>query len=227
MIDEDDDGADVDVDADTADSDSDADSDTNAGADSDSSAQSDPSVAVGDGRRKYIEVETTDGERHEHGDAYLRQAEEVYFVSSSASFDDEETVAYRKDELRRVTVEQHHSSCFITTAVAGEERTLADLRRFRDEALCPSLVGRPLVTLYERLSPPIADTIADRPDSVTSRVVRSLVRRCATLARWRETASPPVRVGLSILLVVLYVVGVTLAAGGHLAAVVRAGSSAD
>lgn len=181
--------------------------------------------AVGDGRQKYVEVVTADGERHEHGDSYLRQTEGAIFVSAEPGFTPGDTVTYRKRELSRVTIEQHHSSCFITTAVAGEERTLADLRGFRDEALSPSPVGRPLVGLYERVSPPIADTLAARPDGVTARAVRSLVRRCAGLARRREEAAPPARAALSAVLVALYVVGVAVAAIGHVAATVGVGES--
>lgn len=194
---------------------------------SDADPLPDPSEAVGDGRQKYIEVETSDGERHEHGDSYLRQSERVIFVSSVPDFGPDETVTYRKRELARVTVEQHHSSCFVTTAVAGEERTLADLRRFRDDALSPSPYGRPLVGLYERISPPIAATLAARPDGGTARAVRWLVRTCARLARRRETASPPERAVLSALLVALYVVGVAVAATGHLAAAVGAGEPTE
>lgn len=201
--------------------------DSGPGEESDAEPLPDPSEAVGDGRQKYIEVETSDGERHEHGNAYLRQSERVIFVSSEPDFDPDETVTYRKREMARVTVEQHHSSCFITTAVAGEERTLADLRRFRDDALSSSPFGRPLVGLYERLSPPIADTLAARPEGVTARAVRWLVRTCAGLARRRETASPPERAVLSALLIALYVVGVAIAAIGHLAAAVGPGEPTE
>ena len=183
--------------------------------------------AVGDGRQKYVEVETADGERHEHGDAYLRQSERVIFVSAEPGFPDDETVTYRKGELARVTVEQHHSACFITTAVAGEERTLAALRGFRDDALSPSPVGRPLVRVYETVSPPVADTLAARPDGVTARTVRWLVRRCARLARRRETASPLGSAGLSLLLVALYVVGVAVGVAGHVAAAVGPTGAVD
>lgn len=179
--------------------------------------------AVGDGRQKYVEVLTADGERHEHGDAYLRQSDEVFLVSPEPTFPAGDTVTYRKTEVTRVSVEQHHSACFITTAVAGEERTLAALRGFRDGTLERSPLGRPLVALYERVSPPVAATLAARPDGPTARVVRGLVRRCAGLARRRETATPPMRSALTVLLVALYVVGVAVAAAGHLAAAVGHG----
>ena len=180
--------------------------------------------AVGDGRQKYVEVVMADGERNEHGSSYFRQAEETIFVSSEPGFPAGDTVAYRKHELSRVTIEQHHSSCFITTAVAGEERTLAALRGFRDETMTPSPIGRPLVALYERISPPIAETLAARPDGVTARFVRSLVRTCARLARRREGAAGPTRVALSVSLVGLYVVGIVAAVLGHVAAAIGVGT---
>ncbi|QLG26632.1 hypothetical protein HUG10_03345 [Halorarum halophilum] len=183
----------------------------------------DPSEAVGDGRQKYVEVVTATGERHEHGDSYIRQSEGAIFVSTEPGFAPEDTVTYRKPELSRVTIEQHHSSCFITTAVAGEERTLAALRGFRDKAMAPSPLGRPLVGLYEQISPPIAGTLAERPDGATARVVRALVRSCAGLARRREATSGHGRVALSALLVALYVVGVVVAAAGHVAATLGVG----
>lgn len=183
--------------------------------------------AVGDGREKYVEVVMADGERHEHGNSYVRQAEGAIFVSSEPGFTPEDTVTYRKHELLRIKIEQHHSSCFITTAVAGEERTLAALRGFRDEAMAPSPVGRPLVALYERVSPSIAETLAARPDGVTARVVRSLVRSCARFARRREAAAGPPRVALSVALVALYAVGIVVAAIGHVAAAVGVGEPSE
>lgn len=183
--------------------------------------------AVGDGREKYVEVVMADGERHEHGSSYVRQAEGAIFVSSEPGFTPGETVTYRKRELSRVTIEQHHSSCFITTAVAGEERTLAALRGFRDDAMAPSPIGRRLVALYERVSPPIAETLAARQDGVTARVVRFLVRSCARLAKRREDASAPAQAALSAVLVALYLVGVVVAIGGHVAVAVGVGEPSE
>ncbi|MFC7098711.1 CFI-box-CTERM domain-containing protein [Halobaculum marinum] len=177
--------------------------------------------AVGDGRRKYVEVVTAAGERHEHGDVLLRESETAFFVSTETGFPAEETTVYPKEELSRVSVEQHHSACFITTAVAGEAETLASLRAFRDDALRPSPVGRPLVRLYELISPPIADTLAAAPEGYTARAVRRIVRGCAVLARRRRDGGPLATAALSVVLTLLYVVGVTVAAAGHAVAVAR------
>lgn len=179
--------------------------------------------AVGDGRQKYVEVVTSEGDRHEHGDSYLRETEAAFLVSTEPGFPERETVTYRKRDLARVSVEQHHSSCFITTAVAGEEETLAALRGFRDDALAPSPAGRPLVSLYEAVSPPIADTLAARPDGMTARAVRRLVRRCAGLARLRERSSPPRSTAVGALLVAIYAFGLAVASVGHALAALGVG----
>ena len=179
--------------------------------------------AVGDGRQKYVEVVTADGDRHEHGDSYLRETEAAFVVSTEPGFPGGATVTYRKEELSRVSIEQHHSSCFITTAVAGETETLSALRGFRDDALAPSPAGRPLVTLYEAVSPPIAGTLAARPDGATARTVRRLVRICARLARSRERASAPRAAAIGALLVGIYAVGLLVASVGHVLATVGVG----
>ncbi|SHH35961.1 CFI-box-CTERM domain-containing protein [Halobaculum gomorrense] len=176
--------------------------------------------AVGDGRTKYVEVVTVGGDRHEHGDSYVREDAGAFYVSADSGFPPARTEVYHKKDLARVSIEQHHSACFVTTAVAGEEETLAALRGFRDGSLRPSPVGRPLVAVYEAVSPPIADTLAAHPDARTARVVRRLVRACAALARRRERAGPVVTAALSVLLTALYVVGVAIAAAGHLATAV-------
>ncbi|MGD8977923.1 MAG: Calx-beta domain-containing protein [Gammaproteobacteria bacterium] len=56
--------------------------------------------------------------------------------------------------------------CFIATAAFGSrlDPHVAQLRRFRDEALMPTLPGRLFVAGYNRLSPPLARLIADHDD---------------------------------------------------------------
>jgi cold shock CspA family protein/predicted RNA-binding Zn-ribbon protein involved in translation (DUF1610 family) len=55
--------------------------------------------------------------------------------------------------------------CFIATAVYGdyEAPEVIALRRFRDEALQPSLLGQWFISIYYGLSPPIARFISKKP----------------------------------------------------------------
>lgn len=143
---------------------------------------------VGDGRTKHVTVITREGERHEHGDVSVKHSAEAYLVSPTFEFPDGKTTRYEKTDCERVTVTQHHSSCFITTAAAGEGETLESLRTFRDDALAATPAGRALVAAYERISPPIAATLAAAPEGYTARAVRRLVERCGALARRRRRA---------------------------------------
>ena len=178
--------------------------------------ESDP-VTVGDGREKHVSVLTETGEHHEHGNVYLKHSTAAFIVSPEKSFHDDETVRYEKAKLTRVEVTQHHSMCFITTATTGEGPTLDALRGFRDDALTRSTPGRALVASYEAVSPPIAATLARHPDARTTRLVRWLVERCGTLARRRTRATPPTRIAMTLLLVVVYLFGMGCAALGHCA----------
>jgi len=65
------------------------------------------------------------------------------------------------------------SGCFIATAAFGSYVSpyVRVLRNFRDTFLMTSRVGRAFVTWYYRVSPPIADTIAQR--SVARAVIRA------------------------------------------------------
>jgi hypothetical protein len=170
---------------------------------------------VGDGREKHVAVVTRSGERAEHGDVYLRHADDAFLVSPTLEFRPEGTTRYPKADLLRVGITQHHSSCFVTTAAAGEGSALDALRGFRDDAMGRTPVGRALLGLYYAVSPPVADTLERHPDSSTARAVRRLVERCGTLARHRETVDPPARTVLSVALTVLYGVGLVLAVVGH------------
>jgi len=170
---------------------------------------------VGDGREKRLVAHTRDGERLEYGDVYVKHAADGYAVSPDPDFRPETTERLSKADLRRVEIDQHHSTCFITTA-AGTESELAALRRFRDGALAGSRGGRVLVALYERASPPIARTVAAHPESLTRQVVGWLVSLCAAIAHRREQAGG-LRPLLTLVLVALYAVGLTVAAAGHAA----------
>ena len=106
--------------------------------------------------------------------------------------------------------------CYITTATAGEGDSLDALRRFRDESMGTTPVGRALVGLYYRISPPIADTLARHPESRTTRATREIVELCADLSnRQDRTDSRIASASLGAALTMLYVVGIAVGAGGH------------
>ena len=70
--------------------------------------------------------------------------------------------------------ESQEQACFIATAVYGTQLSeeVQVLRQFRDEFLIPHPVGRVLVAIYYKLSPPLAGFISKR------RTLRSVVREC-------------------------------------------------
>jgi hypothetical protein len=75
------------------------------------------------------------------------------------------------------------AGCFIATAAYGSEWTheVSVLRRYRDEVLARSAVGRAFTTLYYRFSPPVARMIAR---SALARagvrtVLQPLIKRCS------------------------------------------------
>ena len=112
--------------------------------------------------------------------------------------------------------------CYITTATAGESDTLDSLRRFRDESMAVTPVGRALVGLYYRISPPIADTLARHPDSPSTRATRELVEACAALSdRQEATDSRVASASLGVLLTLLYFLSIAVGAGGHAGISVR------
>jgi subtilisin len=106
--------------------------------------------------------------------------------------------------------------CFITTATADETETLDSLRRFRDDSMKATPVGRGLVGLYYRISPPIARTLERHPDSTEAAVTRSLVDRCASLSDSQDATDSRVKSAtLGVMLTMLYIVGIVTGALGH------------
>jgi hypothetical protein len=65
-------------------------------------------------------------------------------------------------------------ACFIATATYGTSLSeeIDILRQFRDEFLITNPVGRALVAVYYKLSPPVAGVISRH------RTLRSVVREC-------------------------------------------------
>ena len=70
--------------------------------------------------------------------------------------------------------ESKEQACFIATAVYGTPlaEEIGILRQFRDEFLITNPIGRALVTIYYRLSPPVAGFISRH------RTLRTVVRGC-------------------------------------------------
>jgi subtilisin len=106
--------------------------------------------------------------------------------------------------------------CYITTATAQEGGTLNSLRRFRDQSMAATPVGRGLVGLYYRISPPIAKTLERHPESRTARACRTLVQKCAAISDAQdETESRTKSASLGVVLTMLYMVGIAVGVGGH------------
>jgi len=107
--------------------------------------------------------------------------------------------------------------CFITTATAEDTETLDSLRRFRDESMATTPVGRGLAGLYYRISPPIARTLHRHPDSREAALTRSLVDTCASLSDAQAATDSRLRsAAIGVVLTVLYLVGLLVGTGGHL-----------
>jgi hypothetical protein len=70
--------------------------------------------------------------------------------------------------------EAKEQACFIATAVYGSplSEEVDILRQFRDEFLITNSIGRVLVAVYYRLSPPLAGFISRH------QTLRTLVREC-------------------------------------------------
>lgn len=96
-------------------------------------------------------------------------------------------------ECRGLTEERGPSSCFLATAAYGTDRAsdVRALRRYRDQVLRRTVLGRACIATYERLSPPLADRLRGRPRLRAS--VRTMV--FAPLARLARAilASPRAR----------------------------------
>jgi hypothetical protein len=76
-------------------------------------------------------------------------------------------------KINLIPVRGYGSDCFIATAVYEDENAteVIALRKFRDEDLLPSKIGRALVALYYCLSPPIARLLS------ANRLLRHVVRQ--------------------------------------------------
>jgi len=106
--------------------------------------------------------------------------------------------------------------CAITTATANDAETLDILRRYRDESMSKTPVGRALVGLYYRISPPIAQTLFSNPNSVETNVIRKLIYRCASLSEVQEKTDSRIKsTSIGILLAIIYTIGVFIGVAAH------------
>lgn len=73
--------------------------------------------------------------------------------------------------------EIRRTGCFIATAVYQSPMApeVVSLRKFRDETLTKSWLGKKFVAVYYKVSPPIADWLKKQPK--TSSVVRSILNQ--------------------------------------------------
>ncbi len=81
------------------------------------------------------------------------------------------------EQLRELQSEDKKSGCFIATAVYGKDDApeVEALRHFRDNILLGSRAGRGFVSLYYRVSPPMADII--RGSGLAKNLVRTILLR--------------------------------------------------
>lgn len=171
-------------------------------------------TTVGDGRKKHVTIVHPSGEQTDHGDVYVKHSSRAFLVSPDADFPEDDTTRYEKADLLRTEISQHHAACFITTAAAGDEQTLDDLRGFRDRSMAKDPIGRALLALYETVSPPIARVLARHPTARTTELVRWLVERCAAVARRQRRASGRRAAALAVGLAGLYIGGVAVSIVG-------------
>lgn len=93
------------------------------------------------------------------------------------------------DQFDRLATASHNrhpdansSPCFVATRVYGSLDPRTDeLRRFRDETLSRTPIGRGLIWTYYRISPSIADRLANRPG--WARVTRWLLDATRVMLR--------------------------------------------
>lgn len=144
--------------------------------------------------------------------------------SGESQFQETSTTDHASRPVDDQTTER--AQCFITTATAEDTQTLNSLRRFRDESMAKTPVGRGLVGLYYRISPPIAETLGRNPDSRTANATRRLVNCCASLSDTQaETDSKLRSTALAVVLTILYAIGIVIAAAGHV--VLAAGDESE
>jgi hypothetical protein len=90
-------------------------------------------------------------------------------------------------------------TCFIATAVYGEDGDATNiLREFRDKYMLTNPVGKALVDLYYRVSPPIAQFLTEHP--ALQPVVRAMLLPAVALSTIAVNTSPAVQIAILALL---------------------------
>jgi len=152
----------------------------------------------------------------------VAEAEEGYrFVNWTGDVD---TIADDDDATTTITMngdyfitanfeeEPSDGGCFIATAAYGTPMAeeIEILREFRDEYLLTNPVGRALVALYYRVSPPMAEFIAEHPS--LKPIVRTGLVPAVVISTVVINTSPAEKmaiVGLLVLVPVVVAVWVT------------------
>jgi len=92
-------------------------------------------------------------------------------------------------------------TCFIATAVYGEDGDATNiLREFRDKYLLTNPVGKALVDLYYRVSPPIAQFLTEQP--ALQPIVRAMLLPAVALGTIAVNTSPAAQITILVLLLV-------------------------
>jgi len=95
--------------------------------------------------------------------------------------------------------------CFIATAAYGTPMAeeIGILREFRDEYLLTNVVGRTLVDIYYRVSPPIAEFITEHPS--LKPIVRAGLLPAVAMSTIAVDTTPAERIAIAGLLVLVAV----------------------
>jgi len=87
-----------------------------------------------------------------------------------------EEIRNERDKNQQNSSNNNSAGCFIATAAHGSysEPHVLILRRFRDDVLTKSAIGRGFIGFYYKVSPPVASFIESR--EFAKRVVRTILK---------------------------------------------------
>lgn len=115
---------------------------------------------------KSLRVMPTQGVHYQAGMAlYLleRKVEAQTFLEKAQQGDDRETAMEAAKTITRMN--EKKGGCFVATACYGsyDHPDVLVFRRWRDDMLMPSTLGRAFVDVYYRFSPPLANRVRQMP----------------------------------------------------------------